>query len=133
MPSRRGPCTMRRAASQARFRTGLISFHILMTEQFVSAAIQPVVETLDAVRMSTGEPGLPRRFRWRGRTIQVAQVLRTWRETGPCRHGSGEAYVRKHWFEVLTDSGETMKIYFERQRRSRNNTARWWLFTIEKP
>jgi phosphoribosylglycinamide formyltransferase-1 len=103
-----------------------------MTEQFISAAIRPVVETLDAVRMSTGEPGLPRQFRWRGRTIQITQVLRTWRETGPCHHGSGEAYVRKHWFEVLTDSGETMKIYFERQRRSRNNTARWWLFTIDK-
>jgi len=95
-----------------------------MTEQFVSAAIQPVVETLDAIRMGTNEPGLPRRFRWRGRTIEITQVLRTWRETGPCHHGSGEAYVRKHWFEMLTDSGETMKIYFERQRRSRNNRAR---------
>jgi len=112
-------------------RTELILFHVLMTEQFISDAIHPVVETLDPVRMGAGEPGLPRQFRWRGRTIQITQVLRTWRETGPCRYGSGEAYVRKHWFEVLTDAGETMKIYFERQRRSRNNTARWWLFTID--
>ena len=86
-----------------------------MAEQFISAAIQPVAGTFDAARMSTGEPGLPRQFRWRSQTIQIARVLKTWRETGPCRHGSGESYVRKHWFEVLTDSGDTMKIYFERQ------------------
>jgi phosphoribosylglycinamide formyltransferase-1 len=104
-----------------------------MAEQFIGAAIQPVAETLDAGRMSAGEPGLPRQFRWRRQTIQIAQVLRTWRETGPCRHGSGEAYVRKHWFDVRTDSGETMKIYFERQPRSRNSKARWWLFTVETP
>ena len=102
-----------------------------MVEQFISEAIQPVVETIDVARMITGGPGLPRQFRWRSQTIQIARVLSTWRETGPCRHGSGERYVRKHWFEVLTDSGKTMKIYFERQRRSRNNTARWWLFTLE--
>ena len=105
----------------------------VMPEQFISAAIQPVVEALDPGRMSSGEPGLPRQFRWGRRTIQIAHVLRTWRETGPCRHGSGEAYVRKHCFEIMTDAGEIMKIYFERQRRSRSNSARWWLFTIEKP
>ena len=103
-----------------------------MAEEFISAAIQPVVETFDAARMRTGEPGLPRQFRWRSQTIRIARVLRTWRETGPCHHGSAEQYVRKHWFEVLTDSGDSMKIYFERQPRSRNNKARWWLFTIDK-
>ena len=102
-----------------------------MAEQFISAAIQPVAGTFDAARMSIGEPGLPRQFRWRSEIIQIARVLKTWRETGPCRHGSGERYVRKHWFEVLTDSGETMKIYFQRQPRSRNNRTRWWLFTID--
>lgn len=103
-----------------------------MAEQFVGAAIQPVADTLDAARMSTGAPGLPRQFRWGAATIEVQRVLKTWRETGPCRHGSGEAYVRKHWFEVLTESGDTMKIYFERQRRSRTSRDRWWLFTIER-
>ena len=103
-----------------------------MAEQFISAAIQPVVGTIDASRMSTGEPGLPRQFRWGSQTIQIVRVLKSWRETGPCRHGSGETYVRKHSFEVLTDSGDTMKIYFERQPRSRRNKCRWWLFTIDK-
>ncbi len=104
-----------------------------MAEQFISAAIEPVVGTMDAARMSTGEPGLPRQFRFGSQTIHIARVLKTWRETGPCHHHSGERYVRKHWFQVLTDSGETMKIYFQRQARSRSNKSRWWLFTIDEP
>jgi len=103
-----------------------------MPDEFVSAAIQPVAGTIDAALMSTGQPGLPRQFRWGSQTIQIARVLKTWRETGPCHHGSGERYVRKHWFEVLTDSGDTMQIYFEQQPRSRGNKRRWWLFTIDK-
>ena len=102
-----------------------------MSEQFISAAIQPVVETIDTTRMSRGEPGLPRQFRWGSQTIEIQQVLRTWRETGPCHHGSDDRYVRKHWFEVLTDSGDTITIYFERQPRSRKGKSRWWLFSID--
>lgn len=102
-----------------------------MAEQFIGEAIQPVGETMDAARMSRGEPGLPRQFQWRSRTIQIARVLKTWRETGPCHHGSGEAYARRHWFELLTDSGDVLNIYFERQPRSRGGKRRWWLFTLE--
>jgi hypothetical protein len=102
-----------------------------MAEQFIGAAIKPVVGTFDPARMSMGEPGFPRQFRWRSQTVQIAQVLKTWRETGPCHHGSGESYVRKHWFEVLTDSGDTMKIYFQRQPRSGKDRNRWWLFSID--
>lgn len=103
-----------------------------MAEQFVSAVLRPVAGTFDAARMSTGEPGLPRQFRWKTQTFQIARVLKTWRETGPCHHGSGERYVRKHWFEVQTDTGDTLKIYFERQSRSRGKRDRWWLFTIDR-
>jgi hypothetical protein len=99
------------------------------SEQFIGAAIKPVAGTFDAAGMSTGAPGLPRQFRWGPQIVQVARVLKTWRETGSCHHGSGESYVRKHWFQVLTESGETMTIYFERQARSRSKD-RWWLFTI---
>ena len=105
-----------------------------MTERFVSAALQPVPATADTARMAAGEPGLPRAFVWRGVTIEIARVLQTWRETGPCHHGSTEAYVRKHWFEVLTTTGQRMKIYFERQPRSGGRKAsRWWLFTVTDP
>lgn len=103
-----------------------------MAEQFVSEAMQPVAGTIDAAGMITGGPGLPRQFRWRSETIQVAQLLKTWRETGPCHHRSGETYVRKHWFEVLTETGDAMKIYFERQARSRGGKGRWWLFSIDR-
>ncbi len=102
-----------------------------MTERFVSEAIEPVTATYDAARMATGEPGLPREFRWRGRTIEVAGVLRSWRETGWCRHGSPERYVRKHWYEVATGPHQTMKLYFERTPRGPRRGERWWLFSVD--
>jgi phosphoribosylglycinamide formyltransferase-1 len=101
-----------------------------MAERFIDAAIQPDVSTIDASSLSAGQPALPMRFQWGAETIQITRMLRTWRETGPCHHGSGEQYVRKHWFEVLTDSGLTMKIYFDRQPRSGRKGPRWWLFSI---
>ena len=103
-----------------------------MAEEFVGESIRPIVGTFDADGMSTGGPGLPRQFQWRGQTVDVAQVLKTWRETGPCHHGSGEAYVRKHWFELMTGSGDKMRVYFERQARSGKSKLRWWLFSIDK-
>jgi len=101
-----------------------------MPERFVSEAIRPVAGTMDTASMAAGEPGLPRAFMWRGRTISVTAVLRTWRETGRCGHGSPELYVRKHWYEVSTASDGTMKLYFDRQPRGGRKAARWWLFSI---
>lgn len=106
---------------------------VITSERFVSEAIQPVVATYDTARMATGAPGLPQEFVWRGQTIKVATVLRTWRETGKCRHGSPELYVRKHWYEIAATSGATMKIYFERQPRGGSKGARWWLFSLCEP
>lgn len=103
-----------------------------MSERFISEAIQPVTETYDTARMATGEPGLPREFVWRGKTVQVASVLRSWRETGRCRHGSPEQYVRKHWYEIVTADNDTMKLYFDRQPRGGRHGARWWLFSISE-
>lgn len=104
-----------------------------MPTHFISEAIKPKVDAIDTSRMAVGEPGLPKEFVWRGETVQVAQVIRTWRETGPCHHGSGEMYVRKHWYEVVTTSGERMKIYFERQSRpGASKKDRWWLFSVEE-
>jgi hypothetical protein len=39
-------------------------------------------------------------------------------------------YVRKHWYEVATAFGGTMKLYFDRQPRGGRNSPRWWLFSI---
>ena len=104
-----------------------------MPERFVSEAIKPVVATFDTARMAVGEPGLPWEFEWRGRTLKVAAVRRSWRETGKCRHGSPEMYVRKHWYEVITTARDTLKIYCDRQARGGRRGARWWLFSVREP
>lgn len=105
-----------------------------MATQFVSEAMRPIEGAGDAAAMAGGGPGLPARFTWRGRDYGVAQVLEQWRETSGCRNGSNEQYVRKHWFRVRTEDGLEMKIYFERQARSKRDRARrWWLHTVTSP
>jgi phosphoribosylglycinamide formyltransferase-1 len=81
----------------------------VMPERLISEALSPVAGTADVTRMAIGEPGLPRKFVWRGRTVMA--VFRSWRATGKCRHGSPAMYVRKHWYEVVTASDGTMKLY----------------------
>jgi len=81
--------------------------------------------------MARGEPGLPRRFLWRDEEYEIDTVLEQWKETGPCKSGSDEQYVRKHWYRVRTTNGAEMRIYFERQARSgRERTKRWWLYAV---
>lgn len=99
-------------------------------ERFISERILPDPESFDARGTAFGEPALPLRFSWRDRTVEVEEILDTWKDTGPCSHGSDEKYVRKHWFRVRTTEGDEMRIYFERQARSkREQKARWWLYT----
>ncbi|MBI5093306.1 MAG: cytoplasmic protein [Candidatus Hydrogenedentes bacterium] len=99
--------------------------------RFVSEQILPVGETFGASGMARGGPGLPARFTWRGQEYAVAEQIEQWHETGPCTHGSGEQYVRKHWFKIRTSGGSEMTLYFERQARtSRSRKARWWLYTV---
>ena len=102
-------------------------------ERFVSEAVVPVAGTFDAGRMAAGEPGLPGAFHWRGRALEITAVLRSWRETGRCRHGSGELYVRRHWYEAVTPDGATLRLYFDRQPRGGRIAARWWLYSIREP
>ncbi|MCI0530579.1 MAG: DUF6504 family protein [candidate division Zixibacteria bacterium] len=105
-----------------------------MNEQFVSESIQPMAGTAVADRMAIGEPGLPPEFFWRGKKYSVETVLKQWKELAPCTHGSGEKYVRKHWFKFATASDSIMTVYFERQpRRGNNPKSRWWLFKISIP
>jgi hypothetical protein len=73
------------------------------------------------------------RFVWRKAEYVVEELLGKWKDTGPCTSGSGEHYVRKHWFHVRTTTGEEMKIYYERQARStRERMKRWWLYTVSE-
>ena len=103
-----------------------------MVELFISEPIFPVTAAMDTARMAVGEPGLPKEFIWRGKTVTVEKVLRHWRETGPCRHGSGEMYLRKHWYEVRTITGEIMKVYFQKPAKGGRKNAGWQLFTLRE-
>ena len=108
---------------------------IITKERLISEPLVPVTATSDTSRMAMGEPGLPREFLWKGRTVRIAAVHRTWKETGKCTHGSPELYVRKHWYEVETDEHTTMKIYFDRHPRKGKGRKepRWWLFSVHEP
>lgn len=102
-------------------------------EEFISEPIVPVAETFNTARMSLGEPGLPEEFIWHDKTYTVKKVLNTWRKTSPCTHGSGEMYVRRHYYKVLTGSGEKMTLYFDRQpRKGEAKGPRWWLLSRER-
>ena len=102
-----------------------------MPSRFIDEAIKPLTETCDFSAVAPGEPCLPREFAWGEKNIEIIEVIRTWREVGPCRNGSGEMYVRKHWYEVATTEG-VMNIYFERQPRRGKSPSkeRWWLFSV---
>lgn len=64
--------------------------------------------------MASGVPGVPRHFRWRERAYTVARVLGTRKDTGPCTSGSGERYVRRHFFDIETTDGERMTLSVSR-------------------
>ena len=105
-----------------------------MKAELVSESITPLSGTTDPRGMARGEPGLPRRFTWRDDDYDVAEVLEVWKESGPCRSGSAEKYLRKHWFRVKTTCGREMTLYFERQPRSKPQAKRrWWLYTATAP
>jgi hypothetical protein len=91
------------------FPRGGVQCRILsIPERFISEPIKPLTETADTSRKAVGEPGLLQEFVWRGKTVTVGEVLRSWWQTGKRHHGSPEMYVRKHWYEVATESDGTM-------------------------
>jgi len=97
--------------------------------QLISEPLQPVIgQTSGAV--IAGAPLLPAKFLWRGVEYEIREIFETWKETGPCTQGSGERYLRKHWFRIRATGGDEMKIYFERKPRPRQAKQRWWLYTF---
>ena len=97
---------------------------------FVSEPVEPEPGTFDASAMARGEPGRPEAFTWRGRRHQVADVVSEYKESSP-EGGSGELYLRRHYYEVTTDAGLTMTLYCERQARSSSAAKRrWYVYTV---
>lgn len=96
--------------------------------QFVSEPIEPEALSANPAAMGRGEPGLPKRFTWRGQAYEIARVAETWRSHGEDR---GDVYVRKHWYDVVTTSGVSMRIYFDRNpQRSGSARGRWWVYSV---
>lgn len=95
--------------------------------RFVSRPIAPSGEGF-ITPADGSEPPLPNAFLFEGRELVIAAVLRSWRSTKTDR---GDAYLKRHWFEVETTSGETAEIYFDRE--ARRGSPKWWLFTIDEP
>jgi len=100
---------------------------------FVSEPITPLDASFDTDGMAQGEPGLPRKFRWRKKEFAVAGVLEKWKEHGDCAHGSGERYVRRHGYRVQTTDGTVFRLYFQRSfgRGKFQTRSRWWIHSIE--
>ena len=98
------------------------------SEHRLHESVDPLPGSFDARSMARGEPGLPGAFTWRGRTYEVADVERSWKETGVDR---GDRYVRRHVFRIRTTDGTSMELYADRQ--ARRGAARWWLRRVVTP
>jgi len=103
-----------------------------MLASFISETIVPVEASFDTAGMARGEPGLPQKFRWRKKEFIVTEVLERWKEHGPCRHGSGEHYVRKFGYRARTTDGTVFRIYFQRSsgRGKLSVKSRWWVQSV---
>jgi hypothetical protein len=94
--------------------------------RFVSRAIKP--EGRELLTAPNGsEPPVPRAFRWDDRTLRIAAVLKSWRGTKTDR---GDAYLKRHWFELKTEDGATLEVYYD--RAARRGMPQWWLHTIDE-
>ena len=105
-----------------------------MKESLVSEPIQPVFSAVQGGVQAAGEPVLPAKFVWRGEERTIAEVIERWKELSRPGAAMQERYVRKHWYRIRTEAGEEMKIYFERQARSKGGAKqRWWIFSVLGP
>ncbi len=99
-------------------------------EEFVCEELHPAAGTFDPSGMARGEPGLPERFVWRGVEYRLAGVIRQWKTSGPCRSGSDEVYLRRHWYRIATDPPAILTIYCDRQAKDRRRAKRrWWVYS----
>ena len=100
-------------------------------EQFISEPIEPRAGSFDARMIARGEPGMPTHFTWRGEEYRVDEILEMWKQSA-AEGGSGEVYLRRHYFKVLATSEDVMTVYCERQQKRKNAKQRWFLYTMEK-
>ncbi len=98
-------------------------------ERLISEPVTPVSGSFDAVAMAGGSPGIPKEFDWRGKRYRVEKILGERKTLRGCHHGSGEQYIDKHFYEIETDSGESMTLY---RTRSGSKKDSWILYTMKR-
>ncbi|MGA8098227.1 MAG: DUF6504 family protein [Candidatus Cybelea sp.] len=94
--------------------------------KFVSRPIEPTGDGF-ITPAAGNEPPVPCAFLWGDRTLLITTVLRRWRST---KNDRGDAYLKRHWFELQTADGEKVQVYYDRE--SRRTSSAWWLYTIEE-
>lgn len=99
--------------------------------EFVSEPIRPLSGTFEAVVMAQGSPGLPEGFVRKGQTVIIGRSLGAWKQARP-EPGSGELYVRRHYYRLRMDDGTTWVVYCLRgSTRPGSGGQRWFLHTVE--
>ncbi len=92
------------------------------------------------------KPGLPARFRWRGETFAVAEVLAEWHEYS--RHGRaalnmtpahaqaalerGSRGAGRDYFTLRTDGGRVFTVYYDRAPKSVSDSLGKWVILEEE-
>jgi [ribosomal protein S5]-alanine N-acetyltransferase len=97
---------------------------------FVSERIAPEPGHFDIAALARGEPAVPKAFTWRGQRYEVARTLAADKALGRDR---GDAYVRRHYYDVETADALRMSLYFERNPSDRSKPKAWWLYTLRYP
>lgn len=99
----------------------------------ISEPITPKSGTFDTAGMGRGEPGLPESFEWRGQSLDIVEVIQTWKKSSrEGGHAQGDLYLRRHYYELRMSNDTVWTVYFIRQApKSGNPKSRWFLYTIE--
>ncbi len=97
---------------------------------FVSERITPEPGYFDIAPLARGEPAVPKAFVWRNQRFDVARTHGSKRTMGEDR---GDAYIRRHYYDVETTDALRMSLYFERNPSDRTKRKAWWLYTLTFP
>lgn len=96
--------------------------------RLISEPVIPLSSSFNAEAMASGMPGVPMSFVWRNTPYRVNTILSIEKSLRNCHSGSAEKYVDKHFFRIITDTGEIMTLY---RTRGATKKDQWILYTID--
>ena len=111
-------------------------------KRFLGESIQPEFEDPPSLLK---KPGSPARFRWRGETFVVAEVMSEWHEYS--RHSRaalniapahaqaalerGSRGAGRDYFTLRTDGGRVFTVYYDRAPKSASDSLGEWILLEE--